>query len=67
MRVETDSLGTVELPDSALYGAQTQRAIDNFPVRGQKTIGDYPTLIEALVAIKLSAAKLANEAFVYLC
>lgn len=56
MRLETDSLGTVELPGRALYGAQTQRAITNFPPGDQKTIGDYPIMIRALVAIKQVAA-----------
>ena len=31
-RIEKDSLGEVYVPNSALYGAQTQRAIDNFPI-----------------------------------
>jgi fumarate hydratase class II len=34
MRIERDSMGPVQLPDSALYGAQTQRAVDNFPISG---------------------------------
>ena len=33
-RTEYDSLGEVSVPADALYGAQTQRAIDNFPVSG---------------------------------
>ena len=33
-RLEKDSLGEVHLPRDALYGAQTQRAIENFPVSG---------------------------------
>ena len=35
-RIETDSLGKVEVPSDALYGAQTQRAAENFPVSGQR-------------------------------
>lgn len=31
-RIERDSLGDVQVPSQALYGAQTQRAIDNFPI-----------------------------------
>ena len=31
MRTETDSLGPVQVPDEALWGAQTQRAVENFP------------------------------------
>jgi aspartate ammonia-lyase len=33
-RVETDSMGQVNVPASAYYGAQTQRAVDNFPISG---------------------------------
>ena len=33
-REERDTLGVVEVPDEALWGAQTQRAIGNFPVSG---------------------------------
>jgi fumarate hydratase class II len=33
-RIERDSMGEVEVPSNALYGAQTQRAVDNFPVSG---------------------------------
>ena len=34
-RTETDSLGDVQVPADALWGAQTQRAVENFPVSGQ--------------------------------
>jgi fumarate hydratase class II len=33
-RIEKDSLGEVRVPADALYGAQTQRAVENFPVSG---------------------------------
>ena len=33
-RIEKDSLGEVKVPADALYGAQTQRAVENFPVSG---------------------------------
>ena len=33
-RIEKDSMGEVSVPSDALYGAQTQRAVDNFPVSG---------------------------------
>ena len=56
-RVEQDSMGDIEVPGDALWGAQTQRAINNFPVSGQP----LPTpFIHAVVRIKRSAA-LANE------
>lgn len=55
-RIERDLLGEIEVPAEALYGAQTQRALHNFPVCGQKTIGDYPHLVRALLKIKHAAA-----------
>ena len=56
-RIEKDSLGEVKVPSDALYGAQTQRAADNFPISGIR----FPRrFIEALGIIKQSAA-LANH------
>jgi len=34
MRIERDSMGDVTIPDDALWGAQTQRAVKNFPISG---------------------------------
>ena len=34
MRIERDSMGEMQVPDNAFYGAQTQRAIENFPISG---------------------------------
>src|ERR1700722_19521824 len=48
-RVEHDSMGEVLVPADALWGAQTQRAVENFPVSGD-TIGR--DLIGALAALK---------------
>ncbi|MCP4656721.1 MAG: aspartate ammonia-lyase [bacterium] len=56
VRIEHDLLGTIEVPAEALYGAQTQRAVLNFPLRSEKTIGDYPLLIAGLMAVKKAAA-----------
>jgi len=56
-RTETDSLGAVDVPAEALYGAQTTRAIANFPISGLKA---SPFLIRALAMIKLGAAE-ANQ------
>jgi fumarate hydratase class II len=53
-RVERDSLGEVEVPEEALYGAQTQRAVDNFPLSGQRMPA---RLIHVLGAIKAAAAQ----------
>jgi fumarate hydratase, class II len=56
-RVEKDSMGTIHCPDDAYWGAQTQRAIENFPVSGLR----FPRrFIQALGIIKWAAAK-ANE------
>ena len=52
-RVERDTMGEVRVPADALYGAQTQRALDNFPVSGVR----FPrTFIRALGMIKAAAA-----------
>jgi aspartate ammonia-lyase len=55
-RIERDPLGEVRVPASALYGAQTQRAVENFPISG---LTAHPELIVATVRIKRAAA-LAN-------
>ncbi|HEV8045052.1 MAG TPA: class II fumarate hydratase, partial [Rubrobacter sp.] len=57
-RVERDSMGEVEVPRDALFGAQTRRALDNFPISGIR----FPRrFIEALGAIKLEAANANHE------
>ncbi|MDI6005095.1 class II fumarate hydratase [Cobetia marina] len=53
-RREQDSMGELEVPVSALYGAQTQRAVDNFPVSGQPLPAPF---IQAVARIKLAAAE----------
>ncbi len=55
-RIEHDTMGEVRVPASALYGAQTQRAVENFPISGSVL---EPAQIAALARIKKSAA-LAN-------
>ncbi|HEU4636807.1 MAG TPA: lyase family protein, partial [Edaphobacter sp.] len=57
-RTESDSLGKVEVPAQALYGAQTSRAVANFPISGLKA---NPFLIRALAMIKLAAAEANAE------
>jgi fumarate hydratase class II len=57
-RTETDSLGEVQVPAHALYGAQTQRAIDNFPVSGLRL---PRRVIRALALIKKAAAEVNRE------
>jgi fumarate hydratase, class II len=56
-RLERDSMGEVKVPREAYYGAQTQRAVANFPVSG---IGFPPAFIRALAMVKYAAAA-ANE------
>jgi fumarate hydratase class II len=53
-RVDKDSLGPVKVPAAALYGAQTQRAVENFPVSGLRL---PRRLIRALALIKQAAAE----------
>ncbi len=57
-RTEADSLGKVEVPAAALYGAQTQRAIDNFRISG---IAMPAGFIAALGLIKSAAARASAE------
>lgn len=53
-RIEKDSLGEVHVPASAWYGAQTQRAADNFPISGIRFARPF---IQAIGIVKQSAAK----------
>ena len=53
-RIEHDSLGEVEVPADALWRAQTQRAVENFPISGR---GVDPELIRAFGRIKAAAAR----------
>ena len=57
MRIEKDSMGELEVPEKALYGAQTQRAINNFPISGEPLPEAF---IRSLILIKAAAAR-ANE------
>jgi aspartate ammonia-lyase len=54
-RIERDSLGEKHVPAEALYGVQTVRAVENFPITGIP-IARFPSLIRALGAIKEAAA-----------
>ena len=58
IRIEHDLLGEREVPDDALYGVQTLRAMENFPITGVP-LREFPSLIDALAAVK-EAAALAN-------
>jgi fumarate hydratase class II len=53
-RIETDSLGEVKVPASAYYGAQTQRAMENFPISRRRMHREY---VRAMGIIKHAAAE----------
>ena len=58
MRIERDSMGDVKVPAKRLWGAQTQRALENFQVSGRTM---PPRFLEALAAVKWAAAKANQE------
>src|ERR1700747_2466392 len=53
-RLESDTMGQVKVPNSAYYGAETQRAFQNFPISGLRLPKEF---IRAMALIKLSAAR----------
>jgi fumarate hydratase, class II len=57
-RIEKDSLGEMQVPADALYGAQTQRAVLNFPVSGLKP---YPAFVWSQAAVKRAAAEVNRD------
>jgi len=57
-RTEKDPLGTLEVPTGALYGVQTLRAVQNFPISGLKPL---PAFVDATVRIKRAAALTHKE------
>jgi len=52
-RIEQDSMGEVQVPAQAYYGAQTQRAVENFPISGWPL---HPELIHAMGLVKFACA-----------
>jgi aspartate ammonia-lyase len=54
VRIERDSLGTIEVPEEAYYGAQTTRAVQNYPISGLRA---HPQLIRAFGMVKHAAAE----------
>ena len=54
VRTEKDSLGEMQVPAAALYGPQTQRAVENFPISGQPL---PPAVIHTLGLVKAAAAR----------
>jgi fumarate hydratase class II len=57
-RVEKDSLGEIEVPKDALYGAQTMRAVHNFPISGLRP---WRAFIWSMASIKRAAAEVNSE------
>lgn len=57
-RIEVDPLGPKEVPEEALYGIQTQRAVENFPISGMRP---HPNMVKATVLIKKAAARTNME------
>jgi len=53
-RIEKDTMGEMRVPKDALYAAQTQRAVENFPISGQPM---PPTFVHALGLVKLACAR----------
>ena len=58
VRVEHDSMGEVEVPRDALWRAQTQRAVQNFPISGTPI---EPALVHAIGQVKAAAATVNGE------
>jgi len=57
-RIEKDSLGEVRVPAGAYWGAQTQRAIHNFPITGLRP---YPAFVWSMAMIKRAAAEVNRD------
>ena len=57
-RIEHDSMGEVEVPEDALWRAQTQRAVENFPISGSTLEAEH---VKAIARVKAAAAKVNAE------
>ena len=55
-RIETDSMGQIEVDENAYWGAQTQRSIENFDI-GRDTFVWGPVMVRALGILKKAAAQ----------
>ena len=55
-RIESDLIGSLEVPAEALYGVQTLRGIENFPISCFH-LCDYPLFVNGLAITKLGAAR----------
>ncbi|MEY8841813.1 lyase family protein [Cribrihabitans sp. XS_ASV171] len=56
IRTEHDSLGPMDLPRTCLWGINTQRAIENFPISGMP-LSHFPEFVRALASVKKAAAR----------
>ena len=59
-RVESDLLGSREIPAKALYGVQTLRGLENFPI-SKFHLNEYPLFINGLAITKMAAAQANHE------
>lgn len=59
-RVESDLLGDLQVPATAYYGVQTQRAVDNFYISGSK-MGDFPEFVKAIAYVKKAAVQTNHQ------
>ncbi|MBD5206017.1 MAG: aspartate ammonia-lyase [Bacteroidales bacterium] len=60
VRIESDLLGSIEVPETALYGVQTLRGVENFEISKFK-LYDYPEFVKGLAITKLGAAMANHE------
>ncbi|MEG1622074.1 MAG: aspartate ammonia-lyase [Alistipes sp.] len=60
VRVESDLIGSIEVPEKALYGVQTLRGIENFPI-SKFHLNEYPLFIKGLAQTKLGAAEANHQ------
>ena len=59
-RIESDLIGSMEVPAEALYGVQTLRGIENFPI-STFHLNDYPLFINGLATTKMAAARANHQ------
>ena len=57
VRSVSDSMGKINIPKDALYGAQTQRAIDNFPISGITFNNNFISSVVIIKKLKLPSRK----------
>ena len=60
-RIEKDSMGEMQVPDSALYGAQTHRAVLNFPISGYRFGRRLPAPLQFTHRRTVLQIRLANS------